>query len=96
MHPADRTRFATETAKAVLEGRLDPNEAAASLELQVEQVVPQLRSDRDSVTRSECESVATTLRLLGEQVNDRAASAGEPEAHVAIAEALGRMAQVLR
>ncbi len=96
MHPADRIRFATETAKAVLEGRLDPVEGATALNLQTEQLVPQLRSDRDSVTRSECESVATTLRLLAEQVNDRAAAHGQPEAHVAIAEALGRLAQVLR
>lgn len=96
MHPADRVRFATETAKAVLEGRLDPAEAATALALQIEQLVPQLRSDRDSVTRSECESVATTLRLLGEQVNDRAGDHGQADAHVAIAEALGHLAQVLR
>jgi hypothetical protein len=44
MHPAERVRFATETAKAVLDGRLDPVEAEAALELQVEQIVPQLRT----------------------------------------------------
>jgi hypothetical protein len=96
MHPADRVRFATETAKAVLEGRLDPLEAEAALRLQLEQLVPQLRNDRDAVTRSECESVATTLRLLGEQVNDRASEGGDTSAHVSIAEMLGRLAQVLR
>ena len=96
MHPADRVRFATETAKAVLEDRLDPSEAEAALRLQLEQLVPQLRNDRDSVTRSECEAVATTLRLLGEQVNDRASGHGDPGPHLSIAEMLGRLAQVLR
>lgn len=96
MHPADRVRFATETARAVLDGRLDPSDAAAALALQVEQLVPQLRNDRDSVTRSEAESVATTLRLLAEQVNDRSGELGDPEAHTAIAEMLGRLGQVLR
>jgi hypothetical protein len=48
------------------------------------------------VTRSECESVATTLRLLGEQVNDRAATNGDPDAHLAVAQMLGQLAQVLR
>lgn len=96
MHPVDRVRFATETARAVLEERLDPQEAAAALRLQVEQLVPQLRSDRDSVTRHECEAVATTLRLLGEQINDQAAERGDFEAHIAIAELLGQLGQVLR
>jgi hypothetical protein len=96
VHPADRVRFATETAKAVLEGRLRPAEAEVTLRLQLEQTVPHLRSDRDSVTRSECESVATTLRLLGEQVNDRSAEHGDAESHAAIAEMLGQLAQVLR
>ena len=96
MHPADRVRFATETAKAVLEGRLDPDEADAALGLQLEQLVPQLRHDRDAVTRSECETVATTLRLLGEQINDRASEHGNQDAHRSIAETLGRLAQVLR
>lgn len=80
----------------MLEDRLAPHDAAAALGIQVDQLVPQLRSDRDAVTRSECESVATTLRLLGEQVNDRTAEHGDPESHAAIAESLGRLAQVLR
>lgn len=96
MHPADRVRFAVETAKALLEDRLDPAEAAAALGLQVGQTVPQLRSDRDSVTRHECETVATTLRLLAEQVVDRASGRPDPEDHLAVAEALGVLAQALR
>lgn len=96
MHPSERVRFAVETARAVLEDRLDPAEAAASLAVQVDQVVPQLRSDRDNVTRSEADSVATTLRLLGEQVNDRGSGLADPEAHTEIARMLGQMAQSLR
>lgn len=96
MHPADRVRFSVETAKAVLEQRLDASEAAAAMELQMEQLLPQLRHDRDMVTRSECQTVATTLRMLGEQVNDRASADGENDAHLAIARMLGQMAQSLR
>ena len=96
MHPSERVRFAVETAKAVLDERLDAGDAAASLALQVDQIVPQLRSDRDAVTRSESESVATTLRLLGEQVNDRGSGLVDPSAHEAIARMLGQMAQSLR
>lgn len=96
MHPSERVRFAVETARAVLEDRLDPSEAAAAMALQVDQVVPQLRSDRDAVTRSESESVATTLRLLGEQVNDRGSGQADPSPHAEIARMLGQMAQSLR
>jgi hypothetical protein len=96
MHPSERVRFAVETARAVLEERLDPAEAATALALQVDQLVPQLRSDRDAVTRSESESVATTLRLLGEQVNDRGSGLADPSAHAEIARMLGQMAQSLR
>ncbi|QGG94767.1 hypothetical protein [Actinomarinicola tropica] len=96
MHPSERVRFAVETARAVLEDRLDPGDAAAAMALQLDQVVPQLRSDRDSVTRSESESVATTLRLLGEQVNDHGSGLPDPSAHAEIARILGRMAQSLR
>ena len=71
MHPGERVRFAVETAKAVLEERLTADEGAAAIKLQAEQVTPLLRGDRDNVTRSESESVATQLRLLAEQVNDR-------------------------
>lgn len=96
MHPSERVRFAVETARAVLDGRLDPASAATALDLQCEQLIPQLRSDRDAVTRSECESVATTLRLLGEQVNDHGSGLADPSTHAAIARSLGLLAQSLR
>jgi hypothetical protein len=89
-------RFAVETAKAVIEGRLAADEGAAAVVLQSEQVTPLLRSDRDSVTRAESESVATNLRLLAEQVNDQASGLAETEDHTVIARALGEMAQALR
>jgi hypothetical protein len=84
MHPGDRVRFAIETAKAVLEDR------------QAEQVTPLLRADRDSVTRSESETVATQLRLLAEQVNDRGSGLADTSDYTAMAKALGEMAQALR
>jgi hypothetical protein len=96
MHPAERVRFSIETARAVLDDRLDPAEGAAAVSLQAEQITPLLRSDRNSVTRSECESVATQLRLLAEQVTDRASGLPAPDAHRAIAQALGEMGQALR
>lgn len=96
MHPAERVRFVVETARAVLAERLPAEEGAAAVTLQAEQLAPQLRSDRDAVTRSESESVATQLRLLAEQVNDRAAGLADPSAHLAMARAIGELAQVLR
>jgi hypothetical protein len=96
MNPAERVRFSVETARAVLEGRLDPGEGAAAVTLQAEQITPFLRSDRDSVTQSEASSVATQLRMLAEQVNDKASGLADPDAHLAIAKALGEMAQSLR
>jgi hypothetical protein len=96
VHPAERVRFAVETAKAVLDGRLSPAEGARAVRMQAEQVTPLLRSDRDSVTRSESESVATQLRLLAEQVNDRASGLADTEDYTAMARALGEMAQALR
>ncbi len=86
----------TETARAVLDGRLPPSEGAAAVTMQAEQITQLLRSDRDSVTRSEAESVATRLRLLPEQVNDQASGLPDPDAHLAIAKAIGGMAQALR
>ena len=70
MNPADRVKFVVETAKAVLDDRLGVADGAAAVQLQAEQLIPLLRTDRDSVTRSECESVATNLRMLAEQIND--------------------------
>lgn len=96
MNPAERVRFSVETARAVLDGRLDPDEGATAVTVQAEQITPLLRSDRDSVTQSEASSVATQLRLLAEQVNDKASGLAEPDAHLAIARALGEMAQSLR
>lgn len=96
MHPGERVRFVVETAKAVLDERLPAEEGAAAVTLQAEQVIPLLRSDRDSVTRSECESVATQLRMLAEQVNDRASGLTDADDHLAMARAIGEMAQALR
>lgn len=96
MHPGERVRFAVETAKAVLEERLAPDEGAAAIALQAEQVTPLLRSDRDSVTRSESESVATQLRLLAEQVTDRGSASADADDYTDIARGLGAMAQALR
>lgn len=96
MNPAERVRFVVETARAVLDGRLAADEGAAAVVMQAEQITPLLRSDRDSVTRSEAESVATQLRLLAEQVNDRASGLADPSAHVEMARAIGRLAQALR
>jgi hypothetical protein len=89
-------RFVVETAKAVLADRLPAEEGAASIGLQAEQITPLLRGDRDSVTRSEYESVATLLRMLAEQVNDRASGLAEPEPYLVIACSIGEMAQALR
>lgn len=97
MHPAERVRFAVETARALLEERLDVVEGAAAVAVQVEQVLPHLRGDRDAVTRHEAESVASTLRLLAEQVADRgAADPVHGESYRSVAADLGRLAQALR
>ena len=72
-------------------------QGAAAVQLQAEQLMPLLRGDRDSVTRSECESVATNLRLLAEQVNDR--GRGHRSGRLDIrghGQAIGEMAQALR
>lgn len=96
MNPADRVRFVTETARAVLAGRLDPDEGAAAVELQAEQLLPLLRSDRNDVTRSEAESVANQLRLLAEQIADRADGSVEDDPCGSMAAAIGTLAQALR
>lgn len=96
MHPAERVRFVTETARAVLAERLDPGEGAAAVALQAEQIGPRLRSDRHDVTRAEAEAVATQLRLLAEQVNDRASGLPDNEDYLAIAASIGLLAQALR
>ncbi len=96
MHPAERVRFVTETARAVLAGRLDADEAATALALQAEQLTGLLRSDRNDVTRSECDTVATQLRLLAEQIADTDSSAATVDARRAIADTIGTLAQSLR
>jgi hypothetical protein len=86
----------TETARAVLEGRLDPNEAASAVRSQQAQLISLLRHDRDGVTRREAEVVATRLRLLAEQVSDLASSTPDNAAHTEIARVLGELARCLR
>ena len=48
------------------------------------------------MTQRECDTVATTLRMLAEQVSDQASALSDNEDHLAIAEALGSLAQALR
>lgn len=96
MHPAQRLRIVTETARAVLEERLDPDVGAETMRMQLAQIGDRLRSDRIDVTQAEAAEVATTLRRLGEQITDRASGLADPAAHLAIAEVLGTLAQSLR
>jgi hypothetical protein len=96
VNPGDRVKFVVQTAKAVLDGSLTVDQGAAAVQLQAEQLTPLLRGDRDSVTRSEAESVATTLRLLAEQVNDRASGLSDTSDYEAMARSIGEMAQALR
>jgi hypothetical protein len=96
MNPGERVRFAVETARAVLEDRLPVSEGAAAVVMQAEQLAPLLRGDRDSVTRSEAESVATRLRLLAEQVHDRGSGLSDTDDYTVMARALGEMGQALR
>ena len=96
MHPSERVRIVVETARAVLDGRLDPAAGVATLQLQEEQIASHLRSDRLDVTQSEADAVALTLRRLGEQVSDMDPTVLEPEATVEVARILGQLAQTLR
>ncbi len=99
MHPETRVKMVMETARAVLDERLDPVEAAQALCLQAEQIAPLLRGDRIDVTQAEAYDVSTRLRLLAEQVNDKASGLPDTEtaeAHLAIAQAIGELSQVLR
>jgi len=99
VHPETRVKMVVETARAVLDDRLDPVDAAHAIVLQAEQLTPLLRGDRIDVTQAEATDVATRLRLLAEQVNDKARGLPDPdtvEAHLAIAEAIGEMSQALR
>lgn len=96
MHPSERVRIVTETARAVLEDRLDAAAGAQTLALQQEQISARLRSDRIDVTQAEADAVALTLRRLAEQVSDRAATGVDPAPNLAMARILGELAQTLR
>jgi hypothetical protein len=95
VHPSERVRIVTETARAVLEQRLEPAVGAQTLALQQEQIAGRLRSDRIDVTQSEADVVALTLRRLAEQVADLVPSDSDP-AYVEMARILGELAQTLR
>ena len=95
-HPSERVAWMVETARAVIEGRVDVGAAAESANLQVDQLADLLRSDRNTVPQRESDAVATRLRLYAEQVSDLAVESGRPDDYQALAEALGRLAQVLR
>lgn len=96
MNPAERVRIVTETARAVLDGRLDAASGARTLQLQEEQIAPHLRSDRIDVTQSEADTVALTLRRLAEQVGDLSPVKHDPEATMEMARILGALGQTLR
>ena len=96
MHPKERVRIVTETARAVLEDRLDPMQGAQTLALQQEQIGNRLRNDRIDVTQAEADAVALTLRRLAEQVSDHATTERDPAAGVEMARILGEIAQTLR
>lgn len=96
VHPSERVRFVVETAKQVIDGGLPVEAGAAAVTLQAEQITPFLRADRETATRSECDSIATNLRRLAEEVNDKSSGHADPEAYLTIAKAIGEMAQALR
>jgi len=96
VHPERRLRIVTETARAVLDGRLDPRDGASTLTMQQAQITERLRSDRIDVTQAEADQVALTLRRLAEQVTDRGGSPDAVEAQQEIARILGELAQTLR
>ena len=96
MNPAERVRIVTETARAVLDGRLDASVGAQTLAIQETQIAPHLRGDRIDVTQAEADTVALTLRRLGEQVSDLSPTKHDPEATLEMARILGELAQTLR
>ncbi|MBS1848280.1 MAG: hypothetical protein JST73_08365 [Actinobacteria bacterium] len=96
MNPRDRVRIVIETARAVIDGRLDTGAALATLRVQQDQISPFLRGDRIDVTQTEANEVALTLRRLAEQVSERAEGTSDHEDHVAIAQIIGELAQILR
>jgi hypothetical protein len=95
VHPSERVRIVVETARAVLQDRLEPTVAATTLALQQEQIGSRLRADRLDVTRREADAVALTLRRLAEQISDLAPDDPDP-ANIETARILGELAQSLR
>ena len=96
MHPNERVRIVTETARAVLEERLDAQVGATTLALQQSQIGDRLRSDRIDVTQAEADQVALTLRRLAEQVSDQAVTGDDAAPRAEVARILGELAQTLR
>ncbi len=96
MNPRARVRIVTETARAVLEGRLDAAAGASTLALQESQIAHHLRGDRLDVTQSEADDVAVMLRLLAEQVSALPHPDHDREALLDMARILGELAQTLR
>ncbi|MDE3087258.1 MAG: hypothetical protein KGJ77_10890 [Acidobacteriota bacterium] len=96
MEPKTRVAWVVETARAVIQGRLSAAEGATAIQAQQAQLVGLLRQDRDSVTRHESDSVATTLQLLAEQVSDAGSADPDNEAHHVIARVLGELSRSLR
>jgi hypothetical protein len=95
VHPSERVRIVVETARAVLQDRLDPSVAATTLRLQQEQIGNRLRADRLDVTRKEADAVALTLRRLAEQISDLTPDDPDPS-NQETARILGELAQSLR
>jgi hypothetical protein len=96
VHPSERVRIVTETARAVLEDRLDPASGVQTLAMQQAQIGNRLRVDRIDVTQAEADAVALTLRRLAEQVSDHASPEPDADAFVEMARILGEIAQTLR
>jgi hypothetical protein len=96
VHPSERIRIVTETARAVLECRLDAAAGAQTLALQQHQIGDRLRSDRIDVTQAEADQVALTLRRLAEQVSDQAVTGDDAAPRAEVARILGELAQSLR
>jgi hypothetical protein len=85
-----------ETARAVIDGRLDAAEGSAAVQVQRQQLADLLRRDRDSVTRRESDAVATRLRMLAEQVSDAGSASPDNDAYLEIARSLAELARSLR
>ena len=84
----------------MLDDRLDVAQGAAAVQLRPSSWCRCCGPTATRWTRSECESVATNLRMLAEQINDRGRTGlrSDPrvEDHEAMARSIGEMAQALR